>query len=45
MHCTIKFADFYRKVDLANKMNGRMNGMQINYPTKVERSFLDLFHY
>ena len=39
MHCTIKFADFYRKVDLANKMNGRI-GMQINYPTKVERSFL-----
>ena len=36
---TIKFVDYYRKIDLAKTINGSINGMQINCPKAVERSF------
>ena len=36
---TIKFLGDYRKIDLAKKMDAKMNGLQINCPKKVERSF------
>ena len=36
---TIKFVDYYRKIDLAKTMDAKMNDLQINCPKKVERSF------
>ena len=35
----VKFVDYYRKIDLAKKMNGSINGMQINCPKTVAKFF------
>ena len=39
MHCIYLIVGEYRKIDLAKTMSGSMNGLQINGPKTVERSF------
>ena len=36
---TIKFVDYYRKIDLAKTMDAKMNGLQVNCPKAVAWSF------
>ena len=39
IHCIYLILGQYRKIDLAKTMAANMNGLQINCPKTVERSF------
>ena len=42
---TIKFVEYYNKIDLAKKMAGNFTDLKINCPKIVARFFFFFFHY